>query len=70
MILYRILNTKKSNKSIDKIECHRQVEECLVIDDPTGAVVVGANKAERWRTVQTDAIVHHPTKCVEDSNNS
>ena len=70
MIFYRILNTEKSNKSINKIECHIQVEECLIIYDPASAVVLGAYEAERRRTVQTDAIVHYPTNSVENCSNS
>ena len=70
MVFYRIFNTEKSNKSINKIEGHHQIEECLIIYDPASAVVLGAYEAEGRRTVQTDAIVHYPTKCVEHSNNS
>ena len=70
MIFYRILNTEKSNKSNDKMECHHQVEECLIIYDPASAVVLRAYEAERRRTVQTDAIVHYPTNSVENCSNS
>ena len=70
MILNRILNTEKSNKGIDKIECHQQVEERLVKDDPAGAVVLRGYEAERRRAIQTDTIVHYPAKYDQNSNNS
>ena len=70
MIFYRILNTEKSNKGIDEIECHQQEEECLVVDYPAGGVVLRAYETESRRASQTDAVVHHPAKCHEDSNNS
>ena len=70
MIFYRILNTEKSNKGIDEIECHQQEEEGLVEDDPAGGVVLHTYEAESRRARQTDAIVHYPAKSEENSNNS
>ena len=70
MILYRKLNTEKSNEGIYKIECHQQVEDCLVVDNPAGTVVLRAYEAESRRAIQTDAIVHYPTNSVENCSNS
>ena len=70
MILYRKLNTEKSNEGIYKIECHQQVEDCLVVNNPAGTVGLRAYEAESRRAIQTDAIVHYPTKCYKDAKNS
>ena len=70
MILYRILHTQKSYKGVDKIECHQQEGECLVVDDPAGGVVLRTYEDEGRRARQMDAVVHYPTKWDKKSNNS